>query len=143
MTTVTTETLSAGDAAGALYRAFGAIREWSDFLTDCRRGRATFYGLRLLPLCRFHDGKTYRPVYSYSAVRAFIEAVIAKKPNLVGASKLKPILVDFDTADTRHWRHIKIKPIACATSFVRPIHRPGFAATGSIHLNAAIKGKTV
>jgi len=138
----TINTLSAGDTAGALYKAFGAIREWSDFLSDCRQGRASFYGLRLLPCCQHHDGKIYRPVYSCADLKDFIFDVLAKRPKLAGASKLTPIVIDFDTSDTRHWRHIKIKPVACTTPFVRSIHRPGFAATGSIRLNAAIKGKT-
>ncbi|MDR3410635.1 MAG: hypothetical protein P4L87_06790 [Formivibrio sp.] len=54
-----------------LFNAFGAVREWSDFLSDCRRrkGNTNFFGLQLLPCGR--ESET-RPLYRLQDVQDFI-----------------------------------------------------------------------
>lgn len=95
------ETLSAADTAFHLRAKLGAVRSWSDFLTDCLRDRQNISGYQLLPVARRHDGKSLRPVYALSAVEDFVVKVLAAMPT-AGAAKIKPTTLDIDTG--KSWR---------------------------------------
>lgn len=72
------QTLGTGDTAYLLRQALGRIRSnWSDFLADCIRGRASLAGQTLQPIARIKlpGDRCKRPRYTVVAVKAFILAV--------------------------------------------------------------------
>ncbi|MFD1555404.1 hypothetical protein ACFSHT_07130 [Paraburkholderia silviterrae] len=101
MTTTIVQTISVADAAFMLHVYLGPIRSWTDFLTDNIRGRQSVAGHMLLPCARRHDGKSYRPVYAISDVRAFIEKVRKAIPS-AGKTPIKTTALAIDSGV--HWR---------------------------------------
>lgn len=64
------EILRPTDAVCLLFKELGACREWSDFLSDCRRGKnVSFCGLQLHPFMYEH---THAPLYRLADVQDFI-----------------------------------------------------------------------
>ena len=95
------ETLSAEDTAFHLRAKLGAVRSWSDFLTDCIRDKQHLSDYQLLPVAKQSDGRSLRPVYALSAVEDFVVKVLAAMPT-AGAAKIKTSTLDIDTG--KSWR---------------------------------------
>jgi len=116
MTTLSHRLLPAGDVAYVLRQALGPhIRgEWSDCLADMRLGKTSISGLVLLPVCRAHDGKAYRPFYRWEDVAEFIRAVSKLRSDAAARVPLQFKTAELDLADGRHWKVRKIKPAARA-----------------------------
>ncbi|MDR5811192.1 hypothetical protein [Caballeronia sp. LZ019] len=101
MTAIIVQTISAGETALTLYRYLGTLRNWTNFLGDNIRGEQSIAGCTLMPCARRHDGKSYRPVYAVSDVKAFIENVRKVIPS-AGKKTIKTTAVSIDPG--RHWR---------------------------------------
>jgi hypothetical protein len=96
--------LPAGETAYLLRRALGPICEWSDCLSDMRRGIRDLEGLVLLPSGRCHDGRKYRPVYSHASIRDFIFAVSDRRKGMNVDAPLQGFQVELDPTDTCSWK---------------------------------------
>lgn len=88
MSITITPTVSASDTAVILRAALGDLRAWSDFLSDCIRGRQSIHGLTLLPCARMKDRGHFRPRYSMRDIKAFIAAVKRVEPT-AGKAKIE------------------------------------------------------
>lgn len=76
----TVEVVRAQSAVCWLSATFGDQREWSDFLSDCRRGKnVNFYGLQLRPCGHEREG---RPLYRVLDLQDF-----AHQAKLAGAGE--------------------------------------------------------
>lgn len=96
-----TETLTAADTAVLLRAKLGALRAWSDFLTDSIRGKQSIHGLKLLPCCTQKRKGLYRPMYSLAQTNAFIEEVLMQEPS-AGKYPIKPTVLPIDPK--KNWR---------------------------------------
>lgn len=99
----------ASEVAFALRMALGPIRAWDDCLSDMRRGSTNVDGHVLLPTCRMHDGRAWRPGYDANSVVVFINAVRATNPNCQNRAPLAFKLMDIDPRDTRNWRQRRLR----------------------------------
>lgn len=99
MTTV--HTITAAETALTLYRYLGTLRNWTNFLGDNIRGEQCVAGYTLMPCAERHDGRSFRPIYAVSDVRAFIQNVRRAIPS-AGKKTIKttPLTID----PTKHWR---------------------------------------
>jgi hypothetical protein len=111
MSAVKTPVLPASEVAFILRRKIGPQRAWGDFLADCIRGRADFYGLTLLPTARVRYRGLDRPVYSVREVHEFVHEAIRLSPPLNSPASLMTYLVDFDLIDYRHWKLRTLMPL--------------------------------
>ena len=66
MTTADITVLSQPDVVTRLHAAFGGLRSWAYFLTDCILDRTSLKGLQLLPVA-YLQGRCKRPVYARPA----------------------------------------------------------------------------
>ena len=76
-------TLDTGDVAFILRQALGRTRtNWSDFLSDCIRGKTSILGLQLLPIVtvKIPGDKCKRPRYRAEDVKRFILDVLCILP---------------------------------------------------------------
>jgi hypothetical protein len=76
-------TLDTGDVSHLLRQALGRIRtNWSDFLADCIRGKASISGITLQPVVRVRmpGDRCKRPRYTAESVRTFITDVLRVVP---------------------------------------------------------------
>jgi hypothetical protein len=97
---------SAGETALILRDYLGAMRSWDDALADMRAGKTDVFGHVLTPAARHHDGRAWRPVYSVSAIKAFIKAVHASTKSAVVKQPPQGTVMEFDP--DINWRHQKI-----------------------------------
>jgi hypothetical protein len=73
-------TLDTGDVSFILRQALGRMRtNWSDFLADCIRDKASISGLTLQPIARVKlpGDRCKRPRYTAESVQVFILAVLS------------------------------------------------------------------
>ena len=91
MTTTGITVLSQPDVVTRLHAAFGGLRSWAYFLTDCILDRASLKGLQLLPVA-YLQGRCKRPVYDERDVDAFIAAAFT----LVSPKPIKPMVIRID-----------------------------------------------
>jgi hypothetical protein len=79
MKTVTGPLLTVSDTAMFLAAQLGPGRQWVDFLNDCRQGRGSLEGHRLLPLNRApgSPGMRKKPMYLPAIVSEFIRRIRA------------------------------------------------------------------
>lgn len=99
-----TVVLPSSEAAYVLRRLLGPIVAWDDCLADMRRGKATIEGIRLLPICRYHDGLAWRPGYTKADILIFVAAVRAKRPDAKPGMRLQASAVELDPSDMRSWK---------------------------------------
>lgn len=126
----TTPTLSSDDTAVMLRARLGPLRDWRYFLADNIRGRQALAGHQLLPCCRQHDGRAYRPRYAQSDVEDFIAKVLAAIPT-AGRSPIQATPLDLDTS--RSWRQNKFDP------YGNPVSRHRTMGTVRTRDNGAIQ----
>lgn len=93
----------AGEVAYALRMALGPLREWSDCLSDMRRGKTDLDGYRLLPTCRIHDGRCWRPGYTAASVVEFIKEIRELHPEIGTRTLPKGFEIEVDPCDGRAW----------------------------------------
>lgn len=126
---MTTErVLASGEVAYVCRQALGpSVRgEWSDCLTDMRIGKTKVNGRVLLPVCKIHDGKAWRPGYRWSDVADFIRAVSKANPEAKARVPMQSKFVELDPSEDGYsWRVRKIKTKATM------ILKPGRAAVSA------------
>jgi len=98
--------ITESEAAFLLQAKLGSLRAWSDFLTDCRRGRTDLHGHMLLPTCVMVIGRAKRPMYRTADVRDFIRAIHALGVGIC-RRRIEPMSAKLDI---RHpdWRRRRI-----------------------------------
>lgn len=101
MTIVYTRSISAMNTMYALRQKLGELRHWGHFLSDCIKNRTRLCGYQLLPVCKVKDGTAFRPMYSVSDVRDFINKVLAADPS-AGKAPITVVTLPIDTA--KGWR---------------------------------------
>jgi hypothetical protein len=101
----------AGEVAYVLRQALGPLREWSDCLSDMRRGKTDLDGFRLLPTCRIRDGRAWRPAYEAGSVTEFIREIRALHPEIMTRTPARGFEIEIDPADERAWFVRKLSPM--------------------------------
>lgn len=96
-----TPTLSVAETDYLLRSELGPLRNWTNFLSDCKRGKQDLAGHTLLPCAMKQDRRAFRPVYSVADIKAFIVAVKAAVPS-AGKARITPVVLCID--DGRGWR---------------------------------------
>ena len=117
-----TSVLTKAETAFVLRTYLGPIRSWSDTLADMARHKTEVAGLVLLPVCRVHDGRAWRPAYRLADVVEFIRIV---REHFRDAKKGVPPAkksVDLDPSDHRHWRLRKLTTMAKLTAMPSSSH---------------------
>lgn len=109
MPTSKVKAVSASEAAFICRRALGDVRHWDDALTDMRRGRTDYCGLRLTPYGKYHDGKCHRPFYLLADIKEFIDAALAANPSSRSRIPIQVHEVEIDPTDVRTWQVRKMK----------------------------------
>jgi hypothetical protein len=107
--------LTGPDVAYLLHHHLGPMREWSDFLSDCRRNdrrsrTASLHGQVLTPVLVLVDGKHERPLYLVSQLREFISTI--KRMGLgvhQCRDRIRPIKAVVDLTK-RDWRDRRVSP---------------------------------
>lgn len=89
-------TISSGDTAFFLRRALGPARNWSDFLADCIRGRASHHELTLLPIARVRTpgDRCERPRYSAVDIHTFVLESIRLEPRPADPEALQKVAIE-------------------------------------------------
>jgi hypothetical protein len=96
-----TPTVSALEASVILYRHFGELRAWPDFLTDCIRSRQDIGGFTLMPCARKRGQRGLQTRYAVAGLKAFITSVKATIPTAL-PSPMKAVTLAIDT--DKPWR---------------------------------------
>lgn len=110
------------ETAHILQCKLGSIRAWSDFLCDCRRGKADLHGHMLMPACVMVIGRSKRPMYRVSDIRDFINAMHALGVGMA-PTRVNPLKVQLNLVET-DWRKRKFD------TFGRPVAGMGIAGRG-------------
>lgn len=112
--------LPASEVAYILRHQLGPMRAWDDALADMRANKTNVSGCVLLPTCRVHDGRAWRPGYVAADVVEFIRAVRRAHPDAKRLAPLHYSVVSVDPADTRAWKVRKLPATASCFVFGRP-----------------------
>lgn len=107
---MTTKIFPASEVAYMLRQTLGPIRAWDDCLTDMRLGKTTVSDYALLPACKTHDGRLWRPGYTAADIAAFIKAVKAANPDAKPHTPHQFRMIDLDPSDERPWSMRKLSP---------------------------------
>lgn len=99
----------AGETALMLRRLLGPLREWSDFLADCRQFKTSIHGAVLLPYATAIGGRGQRPYYRGADIAKFVNDVKKRCPEARPNIDFQYVLVDLDPSDERMWRHKKFR----------------------------------
>jgi hypothetical protein len=99
---------NSGEVAYLLRMFLGPLREWGEFLSDCRQLKTTYKGHTILPALRIRDSRNYRPVYLGTDIQIFIKAVLSDCPEARTNVKPKSIMVEINLLDGLSWQHRKI-----------------------------------
>lgn len=94
---------NAGETTFMLRLALGSWRDWRDTLTDMRIGKTSVAGCTLQPSGHIL-GRGRRPIYVYSVIMQFIEAVRSCCPEAQKSVPPNSTIVLMQTGDTRGWR---------------------------------------
>ena len=100
--------LPAFETAVILRQRLGPVRAWTDFLSDCIRGRTNLVGHTLMPYAVNKD-VCGRPLYHPGQFGAFIDAALASDASL-GKEAPRVLRVEVDTDPRIHWSRRVAKP---------------------------------
>lgn len=96
------DTLDTGETSLMLRLALGPVRtNWSDFLADCIRDRASLSGLQLQPIVRIKlpGDRCKRPRYTTQDVKNFILEAVRILPRPTAADRaLHMVKIEIDPA---------------------------------------------
>ena len=98
----------AGEVVYLLRKLLGPLREWSDFLGDCRKGRTHYKSNQLLPAFVAHDGSMKRPFYLGKDIADFVRAVTSSCPEAKVNLEVQSFLIKVDPSDVRLWNMKKL-----------------------------------
>jgi hypothetical protein len=96
-----TSTISSLEASVLIYKRFGELRAWPDFLADCIRGRQDIDGAVLLPCARKMGVRGLQTRYAVTDLKAFI-AKVAATTSATAPKPMKAIVLGIDTG--KPWR---------------------------------------
>lgn len=137
MTKITMSVVDAQNAAHALGVTLGSVRSWSDFLTDCIKGKTHYFGLTLMPVC-YVKNCSQRPVYLRSEIDDFLKNAVRASPPPADPLALRPFSIEIDAAaldlpvKLRRGKRLP-EPVAPASSSTATLRRPIMGITPHRH----------